>query len=371
MKLILIVLFLIFFLANAFSQKENVIYRPVFINQCNQEVEAVFWWLHNNTSTYNLNADHFNQNKVILSDTGKYFLLTESDLVLPLTQLHFDSFGVFRDTFYTEKTSLSIHVSTPPFSEYFGCDSLAEGFITDYYYNGNLRLEGNFKQGQPVDTLREYNRSGILKEQYISTPKNKKRLTCYYPNGQIENDYLYFKKTSKSYYASGQLKSSCNYSKLNKKEQVYYPNGQLKQNETKKKQLKFNKKGQLIEQKIRRLSSSFFSTIKWFHQYKWYRYEWSFYDPLGKPYLKIFHGENQAFDYEFLDSIQQLESAIHKIYFYQNNRVYQKIELDYIKEDNQYKKYFIFYKKENKHWIEVAKLSIEQVYQKLEQHLDA
>lgn len=102
MKLILIALFLIFFLTNAFSQKENVIYRPVFINQCNQEVEAVFWWLHNNTSIYNLNADHFNQNKVTLSDTGKYFLLTESDFVRPLTQLHFDSFGIFRDTFYTE-----------------------------------------------------------------------------------------------------------------------------------------------------------------------------------------------------------------------------------------------------------------------------
>jgi hypothetical protein len=361
MRLSLVLFCFFYSLTNTFAQDQTVIYRPVFINQCNQAVGFHIWWLHDNNNTYNLDNGAFDEFKVILPDTGRYFLITES-ATNPLLHLQFDSFGTFRDTFYIKKIIPVIYISNPPFSEYTTCDSLAEGFISDYYYNGNKRMEGRFKNGQPVDSLMLYYRSGILKERYISNPKKHERLTSYYPNGQIQQDYQYSKKETKEYYTNGQLKFVDSHITHNNKS--YYINGQLSSYSKKKKQLKFNKDGQLIEKKVRCPDLSFFTFSKLYRQDKIYRYKWSFFNSWGDPSLKIFYyyTSSDSFSYRFPDSLQQIGTySFDKIYFYQNKKRSHKIEFNSIKEGDEYKRHFILFKKKDQHWIEISKQAMNQL----------
>jgi antitoxin component YwqK of YwqJK toxin-antitoxin module len=47
---------------------------------------------------------------------------------------------------------------------FYKCDKICDGYITDYYDNGKLRLEGYFVNGLPKREVKKYNSSGKLVE---------------------------------------------------------------------------------------------------------------------------------------------------------------------------------------------------------------
>lgn len=47
---------------------------------------------------------------------------------------------------------------------FFKCDQICNGIQRDFYSNGNLRMEGEFKNGIPVKEIKKYNESGDLVE---------------------------------------------------------------------------------------------------------------------------------------------------------------------------------------------------------------
>ena len=65
--------------------------------------------------------------------------------------------------------------------------------ITDYYSSGKIRAIGYFENGQLSDTLKKYDKEGILTEIEIPYKKGN-RLLHYYKDGQIKVDVNYWKK---------------------------------------------------------------------------------------------------------------------------------------------------------------------------------
>jgi len=49
---------------------------------------------------------------------------------------------------------------------YLNCNKICEGIETDYYSSGNKRLEGNFKNGKPLE-IKLYRKNGVIESQEI------------------------------------------------------------------------------------------------------------------------------------------------------------------------------------------------------------
>jgi hypothetical protein len=47
---------------------------------------------------------------------------------------------------------------------FYNCDEVCDGLQRDFYANGKLRMEGEFKNGMPVKKIKKYNESGNLVE---------------------------------------------------------------------------------------------------------------------------------------------------------------------------------------------------------------
>jgi hypothetical protein len=47
---------------------------------------------------------------------------------------------------------------------FYNCDKVCDGLQQDFYANGKMRMEGEFKNGIPVKEIKKYNQSGDLVE---------------------------------------------------------------------------------------------------------------------------------------------------------------------------------------------------------------
>lgn len=123
---------------------------------------------------------------------------------------------------------------------YFDCKGLLNGVHEDIYENGNPLMRGNFKNGEPKDSLTFFYRNGnvyqsviflrkkihireydslsvltkithVLDHTYFSTEYNA---TSFYPNGRVKKIEKVRRKTTtgKEYYPDKKLKSETNYS---------------------------------------------------------------------------------------------------------------------------------------------------------------
>jgi len=50
------------------------------------------------------------------------------------------------------------------FLGYYKCDLVCDGYIKDFYNNGKIRFEGDFKNGIPINELKKYSIDGELIE---------------------------------------------------------------------------------------------------------------------------------------------------------------------------------------------------------------
>lgn len=170
----------------------QITYKPTFINQCtNKPVEITFWMISDSTTNYG--NEYFGMPTATLPKTGNYKIICPSISEAPIN-ITISTHGTVKDTFSLRQleylvfipssTAISKTPSMP--TEYFLCnaDSLANGKVIDYYYNGKKREEGTFENGKLIDTLSMYYRSGELYKLIIPNQQGVK-VTEYSLNGQI------------------------------------------------------------------------------------------------------------------------------------------------------------------------------------------
>jgi hypothetical protein len=82
---------------------------------------------------------------------------------------------------------------------YLNCEKVCDGMETDFYENGNKRIEGNFKNGKPVE-LKEFKENGKLFSQsfYENLTLNFKRINYFNENEEIYHYELYENKKRKT-----------------------------------------------------------------------------------------------------------------------------------------------------------------------------
>ena len=69
---------------------------------------------------------------------------------------------------------------------YLNCNNLCQELETDYYPNGNKRIEGNFKDGKPAE-IKYYRKSGIVESEeiYESGTLNIAKINYYDEQGKL------------------------------------------------------------------------------------------------------------------------------------------------------------------------------------------
>ena len=286
-KQILLLFYSFLFLPFTKSQSQEIIYKPVFISQCTGEKVSIDWWLSHSSidSFYLLNMGEY-QDSLLLPILGSYKLYHEYDLDYSENkpQKKFFNYGIYYDTILLERLVFVRVVG--PYAKYHDCDSQANGLVIDYFYNGNIRKIGTFKDGDAVDTVKVYYPSGVLREMEIP---QEKRWMKYYPNVILASDYNTSKRYDKTYYATGRLSEMHTWKRKSQfyKRKEYFENGTLRVNENQRRRLVFTKEEMLIE-KIRCRRSIF--KLKTYNGYRhnWsYDYKWIFYDNLGRKKARI------------------------------------------------------------------------------------
>ncbi|OQA98714.1 MAG: MORN repeat variant [Bacteroidetes bacterium ADurb.Bin217] len=133
-----------------------------------------------------------------LPDTGIYYMLN-SDFE-EIYEIHLNEYKIYIDTILGETIEFVRWVSNPPVTYYLCCSDSCNGNQKSYYPNGNIKYDGNFKNGNENKFLKEYYFNGNLKYEYYKNLFNYSS-TNYYENGQIE--YVFTKNTISRYNKNG------------------------------------------------------------------------------------------------------------------------------------------------------------------------
>ena len=316
MKISTLIIVLLSFTKFIYSQE--IIFKPVFINQCTKEVSnEVFWWITDEDSIYYNNP---NLDLIVLPSLGKYMIHFGNDEDSMLIKI--DQFGVRQDTFYTKRISLSHYVSNPPVSEYYDCKNLANGTVSDYFYNGNLRIKGSFINGQPIDTLKKYYSNGLIRELFIPY-KNSNQHILFYENGNIKTDNNFKKKYKTEFYESGEKKMIVEWKrKFNYIRVGYYKSGQKSLEENNKKQTKYFSNGN-IKSHFTRKEVSKFKRIFSNDNNRWFEYHCNLYNSLGNKIAYIKFKGNVFSDWNiFPENLSEInETQFETIIIFENNQI--------------------------------------------------
>lgn len=170
-------LLLCYFTVNIYSQEVKFcLYGE---DSCTGKYEKlIFWSLHGFDSVYMPRDSTYT---VELPDTGRYVI---SGYWLD-REYHFKEYKSYSDTINIATIKHLISTTSPiTFSGYYCCDTLCEGYNIDYYANGNKRIEGYFKNGEPYGDLIFYKPDGT--EDYVKryTRKRNKFTIGKYRNGK-------------------------------------------------------------------------------------------------------------------------------------------------------------------------------------------
>ncbi|NHN26008.1 hypothetical protein FIA58_010010 [Flavobacterium jejuense] len=360
--------FLFFLLTNMNLLAQEIKYKPVFINQCTKEEDkTVTWNIIDKKQRKPLKKQPFDV-EVLLPRLGEFELVYDFN---DAEHIKIEKTGTTIDTIFLEKIRMVYLVSHPPILLFQDCSTNATGKITDYYSSGKIRATGTFENGKLTDTLKKYDKEGIITDIEIPYKKGN-RLLHYYKDGQIKEEVNYWKKYKKLYYETGKL---AEYESWKGKEKLisYFENGTLKRLRNSKKQETFSKEGILVDKITRKeilILERLFSFNRDDRNHRFYEYDWEQYDEKGTVKCKIVYYESNYSLIDFPDSLQQIaQSSIDKTTFYQKGITYKKITTKYLKEDNNYKKWFIIYRKENEEWIEEETVAVEDFFLIFEKYI--
>ena len=215
---------------------------------------------------------------------------------------------ITRDTFYTEALFYqSKGIGAEGY--YYFCDSLANGRLIDYYYNGSIRKEGSFIAGEIKDSFKTHYRTGSIEQLTVVKDSDHNIYYTFHPNGQLayQAEYGYPNGYIYKYYPNGQLAYESMWSKNIIK--TYYPTGILQSKKTKKQYLTYFPTGRLKEKqylwKKHKYKMKSETNSSRFHFWQTDYYRWKFFDKKGHKLLTInYQAEDN--DHSFYTTIEQL-----------------------------------------------------------------
>ena len=316
----------------------QIVYEPIFINQITNQPEKVEYWfvLDTGATYYIINPK---SKSVILPKAGEYSVYLNildlgATVVIP-NKTH------VQDTILLPRLHIANYMSNPPRSEYLDDNKPAQGYIVDYYTNGNTRTKGRFNNGQPIDSVFSYDEKGILTQLFIPHAKGWHKIQ-YFENGKIQSNFNYAKREKTEYYPSGQLKKSKKWNlKYHYTTTEYDENGILLLEETNKTQKKFYSNGEpkeIINRKEILVFDRIFSKDKG----RFYQYTWTSYNSNSLPTRKITFNSGgfsgSIFPKEYLEINDYL---FNEVVFYHEAQPIKKIHYRIKKEGNIYVEYLI------------------------------
>jgi len=261
------IIFILLLFGNMGLSAQQVWYEPIFLKQKTHEIDTFTMFKIYNQHDSSIAWNEFS-NLVELPDTGMYrMVLFGGNMTY---DIHIDSYGYSSDTFNVPLYTLAHHISNPPKTDYYcgegySKEDLCNGLLVDYYYNGNIHLIGTFKNGRPIDTLKEYYENGTLRfigyyspNKYVQKKpyrvlyrwykvfdkegrciegyNNKRADTLYYPNEKLQ--YILDHIDRRNY-------------------QEYYENGNPKIITTKRSEKEYREDGSPMYIQIRRIRKDY------------------------------------------------------------------------------------------------------------------
>jgi antitoxin component YwqK of YwqJK toxin-antitoxin module len=122
---------------------------------------------------------------------------------------------------------------SPPL--YVTCDKLINGYAEDFYPNGKLRIRGNFKNGNPKDSIVTFYPTGLIQTRILILPKvvnieefNSAGYLIKLSHNQHKSFMTYWEYEWIEYYPNGKVKSVQSPRKRVINVHEFYPSGQLK-----------------------------------------------------------------------------------------------------------------------------------------------
>ena len=361
MKKIILILFLCCYSAG-FSQK--IQYIPVFIDPCTGQID---------TNVIFDIKERFDKHKskgikIELDQKGKYILqaMRNFDFYnIREYDINIEQTGIVRDTFYLMKIKT---VEISQMTIYYYCGKKAEGYLEDYYYQGGLRCCGTFENGYPVDTVKEFYRSGIIKE--ISIPwaddslhySNYGRILNYDENGVLVSYYnrgIYY---NKEYYPNGNLKhfyymdDRSNYALYN-----YYENGDLKSVSKDNQTAYYDSTGLPVQKVVRKNIKS--STGHKKSIAKEVNIEWTLYNKTGERAVDIIFRQTLLNSLIFNRAIKDIQpEEFREVILYKDNQAINRIEFEYYYENGELLWNYVLSRQTNNNWEVVKRDKIDNVY---------
>lgn len=170
----IISIFLLLVSTSVFGQKTQ--YKLILKNPCNDKINnGVFYQLEKSGKVFYVNDS---TGTIYLDEPGKYQL---SAIGYGISQTVKIKEGFNIDTLVTEKIFKCYEpVSHPNFYGYCCCDEKCNGIQKDYYTDGTLRIEGEFKNGKAVGNIIQYHPNGNIKQIDVYSKKGLYRKTKYY-----------------------------------------------------------------------------------------------------------------------------------------------------------------------------------------------
>ena len=114
----------------------------------------------------------------------------------------------------------------------FAEETIKDGVKKEFYFNGKIKNETNYKNGKKDGTTLTYDEDGKLSGEWYWKDGTFLGYKAYYPNGHLRQEVINSKdgrveENVKDYYESGQLLLEIISQNNEKRIKKYYPNGQL------------------------------------------------------------------------------------------------------------------------------------------------
>lgn len=151
---------LLMVMLNSLAAYGQVDYRLFIKDKCDGKIESAF--LYNVKNGDSILSPIDTTGLIPLRTKTRYTLYSMyfSDTI----QLYFENPKVTADTLFSERiVECLAPIPDPTFSGYCCCGlNKCDGYEVDYYNNGKVRIEGTFKKGKPVGTLKTFDQNGQL-----------------------------------------------------------------------------------------------------------------------------------------------------------------------------------------------------------------
>jgi hypothetical protein len=164
MKTLLVIPFLLtcFFISGQI--KINYVFRDL----CTDSITVLDYELFQPS---NLKLYKSNGKELIIDSTGLYIfsvsLWRDTENIVCTGNIFFQQGKTYNDTIIIPKFAEEIAALGQQSRIFTYCKLRANGLITDYYENGNVRMKGSFSNGIPISDILFYNFDGKLVKQEI------------------------------------------------------------------------------------------------------------------------------------------------------------------------------------------------------------